>query len=140
MGGSESSERNNEPDPINTMDAASRIETLYHSLSLRNIEQDDNCYFDDKRKDLDKAWESCCYCPKQKWGIGVVVNVDHEAQGPRILQIVEDSPADKNDLRVGDMIVKINDEDVSSVSLQSVYKKLRGEKVRDFLHGRNQSD
>ena len=137
MGSVESRSEQTEPGPVS--DNAIQVTDRYKSIFVRNIEQDENYDFREPRKDLDDAWKASCYCPKEQWGVGVVVMVDREAQGPKILQIIRDSPADKEDLRIGDMIMSIIEEDdrldgppdsdLSAVSLQYVYRKLRGEKV-----------
>jgi hypothetical protein len=120
MGGSESHESHR----------AVSVVDQQKPLTTKNIKPDPNGELMKQDNDLDKAWENCCYCSKTRWGIGAVLNIDFEATAPRISQIIQGSPADEKDLRIGDMITMIDDNYISGLSLQEVYKMLRGNQVR----------
>lgn len=58
-------------------------------------------------------------------GIGVVV--DHRAGSPLIVSVVDGSPADVAGLRSGDLIVRVDDADVSRVPLDELADLVRGD-------------
>jgi len=58
-------------------------------------------------------------------GIGAEIGIRNNIL--TIIAPLEKSPAEKNGLRAGDMILKINDEDTSNMSLEEAVFKIRGE-------------
>ena len=61
-------------------------------------------------------------------GIGVVFSMDETTQLPKALEVYDDSPASKSGVKVGDVLLKVNDEDISGMDLDSVVALLRGKK------------
>ncbi len=59
-------------------------------------------------------------------GLGVYISYD-QTKGLHILQIMDDSPAKKADLKVGDVIVAIDGEDVLTLGFDAAADKVRGE-------------
>lgn len=59
-------------------------------------------------------------------GIGVVIGADRK-NVTRIISVFPDSSAEKNGLQSGDIIKRVNDEDVSALSLSEVSDRVRGE-------------
>lgn len=59
-------------------------------------------------------------------GIGVVIGADRK-NVTRIISVFPGSSAEKNGLQSGDIIKRVNDEDVSALSLSEVSDRVRGE-------------
>ena len=59
-------------------------------------------------------------------GIGVVIGADQK-NVTRIISVFPGSSAEKNGLQSGDIIKRVNDEDVSALSLSEVSDRVRGE-------------
>jgi carboxyl-terminal processing protease len=59
-------------------------------------------------------------------GIGAYIDVRNEQ--PLIVQPIEDSPAERAGLRPGDLILKVNGEDVHGVTVEELRAKVRGPK------------
>lgn len=59
-------------------------------------------------------------------GIGVVIGADRK-NVTRIISVFPGSSAEKNGLQSGDIIKRVNDEDVSALSLSEVSDRIRGE-------------
>lgn len=59
-------------------------------------------------------------------GIGVVIGTDRK-NVTRIISVFPGSSAEKNGLQSGDIIKRVNDEDVSALSLSEVSDRVRGE-------------
>lgn len=59
-------------------------------------------------------------------GIGVVIGADRK-NVTRIISVFPGSSAEKNGLQSGDIIKRVNDEDVSALSLSEVSNRVRGE-------------
>ena len=59
-------------------------------------------------------------------GIGAYIDVRNEQ--PLIVQPIEDSPAERAGLRPGDLILKVNGEDVHGVTVEELRTKVRGPK------------
>lgn len=59
-------------------------------------------------------------------GIGVVIGAD-KSNAIHILSVFPDSNAEKSGVKAGDVILKIDGEDVSSLNLQEVSSKVRGQ-------------
>ncbi len=125
MGASESQESH-------TAESAATIDQR-ESPTAKILDPDHKDGLTKQETDLDEAWKKCCYCSKTKWGIGAVLSIDFEAPAPRISQIIKDTPADTKKLHIGDMITMIDDNDISGLSLQEVYKMLRGDQVRELV-------
>lgn len=60
-------------------------------------------------------------------GIGVVISQDLETQIMSFVNIYEDSPGEKAGFQAGDMLYKVNGEDVTMQALDTVVSKIRGE-------------
>jgi carboxyl-terminal processing protease len=60
-------------------------------------------------------------------GIGVSVNVDPVDKLITAITIYKDSPAEKGGMLAGDKILKVNDTDVSAMSLEETVKLVKGE-------------
>jgi carboxyl-terminal processing protease len=64
-------------------------------------------------------------------GIGAYIDVRDDQ--PLIVQPIEGSPAERAGLRAGDLILKVNGEDVHGVSVEELRAKVRGPKGTDVL-------
>ncbi len=58
-------------------------------------------------------------------GIGVVVTLDEEER-VIVVNVIEDAPASKIDIAAGDVITKVNGEDISGYSLEMVVSLIKG--------------
>lgn len=61
------------------------------------------------------------------YGIGCVVNQDRKTKDCIVNTVYEGSPAEKGGIKVGDIFVKVNDEDVRGIPLEELISKIRGE-------------
>ncbi|MCR5792394.1 MAG: S41 family peptidase [Lachnospiraceae bacterium] len=61
------------------------------------------------------------------YGIGATVQQDPTAGTTTIINVVEDGPADKAGVQSGDVVYKINDEDVTALDLSEIVSKMRGD-------------
>lgn len=59
-------------------------------------------------------------------GIGVVMQKDKTTKKNNIIEVIENSPAAQNDIRIGDIIFEINNENVENKELEEISKKIRG--------------
>ena len=66
------------------------------------------------------------YTSGEYGGIGVVIGADQK-NVTRIISVFPGSSAEKNGLQSGDIIKRVNDEDVSALSLSEVSDRVRGE-------------
>lgn len=62
------------------------------------------------------------------YGIGVIVTEDKEKSGILVINVLEDSPAEKAGMMEGDHIIKVDDTDVTDYSLDAAVSLMRGEK------------
>lgn len=62
------------------------------------------------------------------YGIGALVSQDINTKIITVINPFEDQPADKAGMKKGDIIYKVDDEDVTAQSVDEVVKKLKGEK------------
>lgn len=62
------------------------------------------------------------------YGIGVEVSKDKDTGGILIKRVFETSPAKKAGVRVNDIIIKVNDKDISTISLSDAVTLMKGEK------------
>ncbi len=58
-------------------------------------------------------------------GIGVVVTLDEEERVV-VISVIEDAPASKQDIMPGDVITRVNGEDISGFSLEMVVSLIKG--------------
>jgi carboxyl-terminal processing protease len=58
-------------------------------------------------------------------GIGVVVTLNDEKKA-EVVKVVKDSPSSKLDIKQGDIIMKVNGEDVSGIPLEEIVSKIKG--------------
>lgn len=58
-------------------------------------------------------------------GIGIMVS--NNSQGKKIMSITEDSPAQKSDIQLGDIVLKINNQDVRDLSHEQCSQIMKGE-------------
>lgn len=58
-------------------------------------------------------------------GIGVEVGLRNSA--PTVLRVLKDNPAEKAGLQVNDVIIAVNDEDVTDMTVDQTVSKIRGE-------------
>jgi len=61
-----------------------------------------------------------------KGGIGIIVTMNDNKE-VEVVKVVKDSPASKFDIKQGDIIKKVNGEDISGISLEEVVAKIKGE-------------
>jgi len=61
-----------------------------------------------------------------KGGIGIIVTMNNNKE-VEVVKVVKDSPASKFDIKQGDIIKKVNGEDISGISLEEVVAKIKGE-------------
>ncbi len=59
-------------------------------------------------------------------GIGVVMQKDKTTKKNNIIEVIENSPAAQNDIKIGDIIFEINNENVENRELEEISKKIRG--------------
>ncbi|MEN3014826.1 MAG: S41 family peptidase [bacterium] len=75
-------------------------------------------------------------------GIGVVMFRDNKDQGEIIItEVIEDSPAQRSGIKAGDRIIKVDDIDITNLSLDTVQSMIRGPentKVKLTLRRENQ--
>lgn len=62
-------------------------------------------------------------------GIGIILQTSDD--GPRIERVMPASPADRQGLRVGDVVLRINDHEVSNDSMAQLIEQIRGGDSRD---------
>lgn len=62
------------------------------------------------------------------YGIGALVSQDIQTKIITVINPFKDQPADKAGMKKGDVIFKINDEEIADQSVDEVVKKLKGEK------------
>lgn len=77
------------------------------------------------------------------YGIGAYISYDEKKEMPVISGIIEGGSAEEADLREGDIIVKVNDEDVQGYSTTEVVMLVRGEentKVRLTIYREGELD
>lgn len=59
-------------------------------------------------------------------GIGVVMQKDKITKKNNIIEVIENSPAAQKDIKIGDIIFEINNENVENRELEEISKKIRG--------------
>lgn len=77
------------------------------------------------------------------YGIGAVLSQDAETMQVTITQVYEDSPAEKAGLQAGDIIVKVEDIDSTSMEVTDLVQHIRGEegtKVHLQIYREGESD
>lgn len=60
-------------------------------------------------------------------GVGLQVTEDEETKYLRVISPIEGSPASKEDIKSGDLIIAVNDESTKELSLKDAVLKMRGE-------------
>ena len=60
-------------------------------------------------------------------GLGIVLESDIKTDLPRVLEVIEGTPAEKVGLRKGDLIKSVDGESLEDKSLTSVLQRTRGE-------------
>ncbi len=58
--------------------------------------------------------------------VGVGIRLQNNGKSPVVLDIMPDSPADHADIKPGDVIIKVNGEDVSGLLLDEIVDRIRG--------------
>src|SRR5262249_39301918 len=58
--------------------------------------------------------------------VGIGINVSARGRGPRIVEVYEDTPAQRAGLQAGDVLVRINGLDVSGMPLEEMTSLVRG--------------
>ena len=60
------------------------------------------------------------------YGIGAYIGTDEVTGAPMITGVIKASPAESGGLMDGDLLYKVDDEDVSSLSLDEIVRRIRG--------------
>ena len=78
-------------------------------------------YSSEELKDLQDKTEGIYY------GIGAYVGIDADTSLPRLTGIIEGTPAQESGLRAGDLLYKVDGEEVQGLELTQVVSKIKGE-------------
>ena len=78
-------------------------------------------YSSEELKDLQDQTEGIYY------GIGAYVGIDADTSLPRLTGIIEGTPAQESGLRAGDLLYKVDGEEVQGLELTQVVSKIKGE-------------
>lgn len=63
---------------------------------------------------------------KEVYGIGILLKKDNNCPYPKVQNVLNNSPAAYTSIQPGDMIIKINGEDTSQMSLLNILTALKG--------------
>ncbi|MDD7769823.1 S41 family peptidase [Suipraeoptans intestinalis] len=61
-------------------------------------------------------------------GVGAILNMNKDTQEVELVKIYKGYPADKAGLKAGDVVIKVDDTDVTGMTLQEVVSMIKGEK------------
>lgn len=61
-------------------------------------------------------------------GLGAILNMNKDTQEVELVKIYKGYPADKAGLKAGDVVIKVDDTDVTGMTLQEVVSMIKGEK------------
>ena len=86
------------------------------------LEDKYSVYYTDQEYEDSMSGIAGDYC-----GIGATVQMDNETKEKVIIELQSGRPAEKAGLKVGDIILKINGEDVSKMSLDDTVAMIKGE-------------
>ncbi len=78
-------------------------------------------YSSEELKELQDKTEGIYY------GIGAYVGIDADTSLPRLTGIIEGTPAQESGLRAGDLLYKVDGEEVQGLELTQVVSKIKGE-------------
>ena len=78
-------------------------------------------YSSEELKELQDKTEGIYY------GIGAYVGIDADTSLPRLTGIIEGTPAQESGLRAGDLLYKVDGEEVQGLELAQVVSKIKGE-------------
>ena len=78
-------------------------------------------YASEELKELQDKTEGIYY------GIGAYVGIDADTSLPRLTGIIEGTPAQESGLRAGDLLYKVDGEEVQGLELTQVVSKIKGE-------------
>lgn len=78
-------------------------------------------YSSEELKELQDKTEGVYY------GIGAYVGIDADTSLPRLTGIIEGTPAQESGLRAGDLLYKVDGEEVQGLELTQVVSKIKGE-------------
>ena len=78
-------------------------------------------YSSEELKELQDKTEGIYY------GIGAYVGIDADTSLPRLTGIIEGTPAQESGLRAGDLLYKVDGEEVQGLELTKVVSKIKGE-------------
>lgn len=60
-------------------------------------------------------------------GVGIVMFRENREKGEVVVvEVIEDSPAEKNGIKSGDKIIKVDDKDITNISLDTIQSMIRG--------------
>ena len=103
------------------VDASDLQEGLYSGL-LEGLNDPYSAYYtEEEYKDLMEQTQGNFY------GIGAGLSQDKESMQVTITKVYEDTPAEKAGLKAGDVIVKVDDIDATSMEVSDLVQHIRGE-------------
>ena len=103
------------------VDASDLQEGLYSGL-LEGLNDPYSAYYtEEEYKDLMEQTQGNFY------GIGAGLSQDKESMQVTITKVYEDTPAEKAGLQAGDVIVKVDDIDATSMEVSDLVQHIRGE-------------
>ena len=103
------------------VDASDLQEGLYSGL-LEGLSDPYSAYYtEEEYKDLMEQTQGNFY------GIGAGLSQDKESMQVTITKVYEDTPAEKAGLKAGDVIVKVDDIDATSMEVSDLVQHIRGE-------------